>query len=64
MRLAALFLLGALLLAAAPLAAPTASACQPVTSCVDPPCVFSFHNDPECIVRNPCDPRSCDPRWP
>ena len=62
MRIAVLFVLGALLLTAAPLAVPTASACQPVTNCV--PCVFSFHNDPGCIVRNPCDPRYCDPWLP
>ena len=25
------------------------------------PCVFSYTNEPGCIVPNPCDPRFCDP---
>lgn len=69
MRIAALLVLGALLLTAAPLVAPTASAggCDPRVpgTCVQElPCIVSVHNDPDCIVRNPCDPRYCDPAWP
>ena len=68
MRIAALFVLGALLLSAAPLVAPTASAgCNenvPGLCVIDPPCVVSLYNDPDCLVRNPCDPRYCDPAWP
>lgn len=62
MRIVTLLAATALLLTAAPLLAPPASACQPVTNCV--PCVFSFYNEPGCIVRNPCDPRYCDPWLP
>lgn len=68
MRLFAIVVTAALLLTAAPLLAPTAAAgCDPRIpgTCVrELPCVFSVYNDPDCIVRNPCDPRYCDPWLP
>ena len=69
MRIAALFVLGALLLTAAPLVAPTAAAdgCDPRVpgTCVQKvPCIVSVHYDPKCIIYNPCDPRYCDPWLP
>lgn len=67
MRIAAFLAISALLLTAAPLLAPTASAslgCDPRVPEVCVPCVFSVYNQPGCIVRNPCDPRYCDPYWP
>ena len=70
MRLLAIAVTAALLLTAAPLFAPAATAgpgCDPTVpgTCVQRlPCVFSFYNEPGCLVRNPCDPRYCDPWLP
>jgi hypothetical protein len=62
MRIVTLVLVAGLLLTAAPLLAPTASACDPNVPGTCVKCVYGYTSD--CIVRNPCDPRSCDPYWP
>ena len=61
MRILLLATLAALSLTALPLdVAPTAEAapCIPEVNCKV--CVFSYTNEPGCIVPNPCDPRFCD----
>lgn len=60
-------LLTALLVGSAVLAVAPAAEARPCVqdTCVgDEICVFSPYNEPGCLVRNPCDPRYCDPWLP
>lgn len=64
MRLVLAIVLALGLLAFTP-AVPTAQAsCQPGIPGICVKCLVSAHDDPDCLVHNPCDPRNCDPYWP